>query len=63
MLQDEFHILISIVEKVSTNCCANDKMNKIRCDVHLMDTPEEPWKKNRLTVVLVEVDLLTEWNS
>lgn len=42
MLQDEFHILIGIVEKVSTNYCANDEMNKIGCDVHLMDTPEEP---------------------
>lgn len=42
MLQDEFHILISIVKKIGTNRCANDKMNKIRGYVHLMDTPEEP---------------------
>ena len=42
MFQDKFHILISIIQKICTNNCTNNKMNEVRCYVHLMDTPEKP---------------------
>lgn len=45
MFQNEFHIRVSIVEKIGANDGTNDKINKIWGDIHLMNTPEKPWAK------------------
>lgn len=66
VFQDEFHVLIGRVEEVRAHCRADNEVNEIRCNIHLVNAPEEPWKRSvaaRGATSQGRRGSLTQWNG